>query len=295
MSRKIEIAILKDQQADKRAWDETQKLARTWNKDHKVQITNTTEFEYSAVFENREDPELKELLNRVEKLKREYQLRFHQASIMELEADDYAKADLISVIGNSYGKDFLLNENEALGPSEPCRRCGYADEHSRPQLKPFVVNVRLLDQAEAGKRKWLDIMNMPNGSLLISAKVINELKRLNANGFELLEVIEGKNGRVSNRVFQLRAKKAIVEPCLVHTEVFGGEVCPVCGTYYGNLLSDVFLRKDWIGSDDIFSMHPLKATSIFLTNKLFHQMLKLRVEGLINIDIAYICDHSKKD
>jgi len=293
----IEYLFFDYEQPDEKTWAVINAFALQWNGHHRSQFVKGDLGEWGAILQkgilDEEYPILKEA---IAQLKDEHNVVFFLGAVDNRSAADFEKAPLVAIVGNTYPNEFVVNLNEAMGDPVRCPHCQRMDAHSGPIFKPFIIDESFLDRQIDPSPDYtppgLDLINLPNGALLVSARLADILKAANAQGYDLIPVISLATGRPSDRIVLLRADKAIILPCDIHTPTTEEGICPVCGRILGGVLGNYYVRKEWLGHDQLFSRHPSKYASIYVTNELYHKIKSKNMKGLLPSFGIYECDHT---
>ena len=298
MKRTWTIALFQHEQPDESVWRELERLVARWNAREEPKFENVMQFMWQANFDATTRPQLDRLLAALDALRQTRGAAYHHASRQLLEDEDYAIADFIEILGVGLGtsaRPFLLNESSAIGRPQPCPRCGAQDAFSVPQREPYVIDETLLDEpCEDHPRSpaggW-DLVNLPNGHKLFSRRLAALLDEHAVEGYDLIEVLAGTRRRRSKRMFQLGAKRAVPAPCPEHTTIVGRPFCPACGTGYGSLDGFFWIRRDWIGDDEIVARHPNRGALLHVSRRVYEALLAASFAGIHRNAVMRVCDH----
>lgn len=302
MKQSSTITLLQHEQPGGKAWQALMQRVSHWNEVETPKFTRAAEFMWHVNFHASTATQWKRLVSQLEELKRSHGAVYHLASRSLLEESDYAVADFIEILGVGLGsaaRPFLLNETAALGTPGPCPRCGAQDAFSAPQRAPFVIDETLLDQANRSGAKapsggW-DLVNLANGQKLISQRFARVLDQNDADGYDVIEVIDGATRRPTKRMFQLSATRTILAPCPEHTTVEGGPFCPVCGTGHGTLNGFFWIRSNWIDNAEFVARHPNRGAMLYVSHRIYDALLEAKLNGIHRNDVLRVCQHDKGD
>lgn len=292
----IEYLFFDFQQPTPAAWEAVNAFASKWDKDHKSQFVKGETGEWGVILKggilDEEYPVLREA---VDQLKKEYKVVSFLGAVDTRKPQDFEQAPYVAIVGNTYPSEFVVNEQEAIGKPERCTYCKRLDPQSGPLLDTLIIDESFLDTQVDPSPDYtppgLDLINLQNGALLVSKKIVQLLGSMKVQGYELIPVISKATHEPSERLFLIRANKAILKPCEIHTPTTEEGICPLCGRILGGVLGNYYVRKEWLGLDQVFSRHPLKFAAIYVSNDLYHAMKTLGVKGLLPAFGIYECNH----
>jgi hypothetical protein len=293
----IEYLFFDFRQPTPAAWEAVQAFAANWNKDHKSEFVTGETGEWGVVLKegilDEEYPVLKEA---VDQLKIKNNAVSFLGAVDTRKPQDFEQAPFVAIVGNTYPSEFVVNEKDAIGNPEKCVHCKKIDPQSGPILETLIIDEAFLDTQVDPSSDYtppgLDLVNLPNGALLVSKKIVQLLESRKVQGYELIPVISKATNKPSERIFLIRANKAILQPCEIHTPTTEEGICPVCGRILGGVLGDYYVREEWIGPDQVFSRNRLKYASIYVSNELYHSLKKLGAKGLLPAFGIYKCNHT---
>ena len=294
----IEYLFFDFEQPDESAWDSINQFAIEWNKNHRSQFKKGESGEWGAVLKDGiNDQEYSILSKEVEKLHVDHHAKFFLGAVDDRRPEDYERAPFVAIVGNTYPLEFVVNFKEAIGEPKACSNCGNKDTHNAPILKTLIIDESFLEKQIDDSPDYtppgLDLINLTNGTLLISKRIAQLFESLNVKGYELISVTSKATQRPSEKIFLLRANKAILLPCNIHTPTTQEGICPACGRILGGVLGNYYVRKEWLGEDKIFSRHPWKYASIYVSNDLYHAIKKINAKGLLPAFGIYECNHEE--
>jgi len=285
---KIEINLRQFEQPEESVWGEIMAFVEKWNQTKENKFIEDVPFQLGIYFSEETDKEMRELESILEQKHKEREWVWAKVFIKDLSAEAVEAFDYIQFSGDGYPDEFLLNESDALSPVEPCETCGMVHPHLAKQKKPFQVNETYLDRKKAKPNNkytppGLDIVNMPNGALLVSKRVVDLIKKdKNVHGYKFLDVINQK-GEISERLFQLAVDKIILRPDNLSDE---DAICPTCGAVLKNLAKTFAVKKSRLGTSSFFSRNPSGISSMYMSNSLYHFLKSENVRGLAPVQGA---------
>ena len=287
MNAKSEILLLQFDQPKESIWKEILTFAEKWNQEKENKFIKDVPFELAIYFNDENDEELKELENALEQKHKERKWEWiktitNDPTKQEIEAHDY-----IQIIGDGYPDKFFLNESDALSSMVPCKTCGTIDSHLRTQKKALQVDESYLDKKGDPNDRYspngLDIINLPHGALLVTARVVELFsadKKL--SGYKFLDVLN-KQGKISEKLFQLTTDNIILVPDNLTEE---GAYCPTCGTVLSTMTRGFGIKKERLGKTSFFARHPSGISSIYISKSLYQIMKSENIRGLTPVQGA---------
>lgn len=297
MKRSWTITLLRHEQPTDAAWLAAGRFARAWNARGSQPFSDVQGMMWQIAYGQEGRAEVERLTKELRALEASAGARFHLAWRDALEDDDYAKADLVEVLGVDLeiAPPLVLNGDAALAPGEPCPACGWRDAFDSALREPLVIDMARLGAPAAGgeapaERGW-DAVNLPNGGLLVSRGFLSVLEASNARGWRPVPVIDGATGRPSDQAASLAAARAILAPCPEHTTIDGEPFCPSCGTAYGDLEGYFWARSGWIGDDEVVSRHPGRASMLHFSQRVYRRLMAAGLNGPRRNDIMMVCPH----
>jgi len=291
----IEYLFLRDDHTEE-DWGIVAGFSETWNREHQSQFKHLEENELSLILPGGiTDGEMGVIDTELERLKTIYDIFWFKAIVDNRRPEDYEKADFIEIVGDAYPLEFIVNWNEAIGSPLQCTVCGKTPVYSQPIVAQLVVDESFLDRqidpAPQYKPPGLDLIHLANGAMLVSSKVIQLFEEEKVKGYEKINVVSKDTGKPSQRVFLIRASKAIFNPCIIHTPRNKGAICSNCGTIKGGILGYWYVRREWLAGDQIFSRNPLRYASLQIERKVFHLMKNQKFKGLLPAYGVFACTH----
>lgn len=292
------IMLYHHEQPSKAAWNAASDLCAAWNAQATPVLTQHLEFMWVGSFDEAEKDEFDAFVGQLDGLTARFGVVYHTAVRTHLEESDYAQAEFIQILGvglDSETRPFLLNEVEALGAPEPCPECGSQSIFDIPQVASYHINKTLLDadavnQQLQDKAGW-DLVNLPNGQLLVSYRFCEVLEDMGARGYKLMTVTSGTPPRPSERMFQFIAERIVLMPCLDHTRILGQPPCPICGVARGTRETYFWVRSDWIGKDEIVSNVRTGTSLIYVSRRLYDAINSAGLNGIYRNEVMRVCHH----
>jgi len=308
MTKTAEFTFLRHEQPDEEAWRQLNNFAANWNSQFDPKFVKTLDFLWIITFNDpRVSPEFAAFIHELTALRSRYSVQYHVTSAIHLDANDYRKADFVEILGISLegikGRPFILNEKQALSPLIPCPTCGWQDLFGVVQKAPFAIDEDLLDHpladgGDAPRGGW-DCINLPNGHKLISARVVDILRKEAVRGWEVLPVNVAFTNRDSTRVFQILASRAVL---VVHDTSSSGtesRFCPTCGaaralppdydTTVVRLAPDYCVTKDDVKTDEIFSRHPGRGAMLYVAHRVYELLMGAGLNGIVPSTVLNFC------
>lgn len=287
MDQKFEILLLQFEQPDKSVWDEILSFAEKWNQTRANKFINDEPSELAIYFSEEDNKELKALENILEQKHEERQWAWIKTITNDPTKEEIEAHDYIQIIGDGYPDEFFLNESDALSPMIPCKTCGTVHSHLRVQKRAVQVNEAFLNKRGEPNDEYtprgLDIINLSHGALLVSKKVVELVKNYNKlHGCTFLDVINQK-GKISDRVFQLKADKVILLPDNLTEE---GAICPTCGTVLSTMTGIFAVKESRLEKSSFFSRIPSGLSGIYISNPLYRLFNARNVRGLTPVQGA---------
>ena len=298
MKRSWTITLFKHEQPVEAVWREVVSFVTAWNQYHMPQFTEAMGFMWHINFDNNTIGTMELLLQQLKELKHKSNIVYHLSSRGFLEDEDYQRADFIQITGVMHGtqsQPFLLNPDEAVATSSPCKSCGWQDAFDTVQQAAFVIDETLLDkpidnEAPIANTGW-DLVELPTGHMLVSQRLSELLEHHRVDGYQLFEVINAATGRPSKRMFQIVATKVVLTPCMEHSRIEGAPFCASCGAAHGDLEGYFWIRDDWVGDEAVISRHPSGAVMIYLDREIYRQFISAKLHGIHRNDIMFCCHH----
>lgn len=207
--------------------------------------------------------------------------------------EDYAAADLVGVTGIDLSLDppFVRNAAKAYRADPPCPRCGHHDPFDVTVVKPPRIDEAMLDApapdgSQPGPQGW-EAVNLPNGGLLLSTRLVTALRDAGIRGLAIEEVLDVR-GATSARMAALRAPVAVLTPCPRHARVEGAPSCPACGAAHGDLDGYFWMPRSVVGNAEIVSRHPHRAAMLYVSPRAY--AILGDVPGIRRGDPARVCE-----
>ncbi len=281
MRSKSEFILLEFEQPDEAVWEGILNFAREWNATHDSHFITEEESELSIHFPDKEHPELKALVAILTKKHEENGWIWMETTTNNYTKEQIESHDYIQIIGDGYPDDFLLNESVALSAEGVCKKCGTVHPHLRVQRTTLQVDESFLSKDIDPNDQYLppgiDLINMPHGALLISAKLKTTLsKDESVQGYSLLDV-KNQRGDVSEKLFQLKANKVILVPVDLSEK---GAICPACGTVLSTLTGTFTVTADQLGRSSFFARIDSGLSSIYISQYLYKKLQSAGTRGV---------------
>jgi len=296
VTRSWTITLLRHEQPSDEAWIELEHAVSAWNASDGPPFAPVADFMRLVTFDEATRPRMAVLLRELERVKRATGAVYDVAARKHLDAEDYARADLVGILGQdlTLSPPFLLGEADAAS-AQPCPECGWADPLDAPLPQPLMIDESRLDKPAAdgtppGPHGW-DLANLPNGHIVVSRRVQSLLREAGARGYELHEVLDGTTGLPSARVARLTATTAVMAPCTEHSTIAGDPFCPRCGTAQGTLDGFFWARSDVLGDRDVISRHPGLGAMLHLGRRVYDMLARAELSGLHRTGLLMVCDH----
>lgn len=293
----IEYLFIEEEQPAPAAWEAVIAFAAEWNGKHQSKFVKGEFGEWGVVLKGGiYDEEYPVLAEAIEKLKNDGQVIAFLGAVDTRRPEDFEKSPYVAIVGDAYPEGFVVNAKNAFGKKEKCPQCKRFEQQSGPMLETLIIDESFLDiQVDPSpdfSPPGLDLINLENGALLVSKKMIALFESCKVKGYELLPVISHQTGKPSERVFLIRANKAILQPCEVHTPATPEGICPVCGRILGGLLGYYYVREEWLGPDQVFSRNRQRYSAIYVSNELYQAMKSLGTKGMLPAFGIYKCRHA---
>ena len=280
MEQKLEYTLLQFSQPNTAVWDSITMFVSEWNQTHLIKFQTNQLFEYSIYFSSIDIKLIQiletELTNKTES---------HGWVWVKTKPQNMAKETIeshgfVQIIGDGYPDEFIYNSGVVLEPISPCTECGTEHPHLRAQTASFIVNEEFLSNPIKPNTNHssvgLDLVNTPNGGLLVSEVVTNLLtNNTEIQGYQLIEVLNKNNG-VSSKLFQLMAKTIV----LTSKNYTSQDICPKCGTVLEAMGKPFSLQFEGNEKLQIFSRAPGGFSSIYVSNTIYKLLKKSRIRGL---------------
>jgi len=207
--------------------------------------------------------------------------------------EDYAAAELIGVTGIDLSLDppFVRNEAEAYRADPPCPRCDRRGPFDvtvaePPRIDEVMLDAPAPDGSHPGPHGW-EAVNLPNGGLLLSTRLVIALRDAGVQGLASEEVLD-IGGAPSARMAALRATVAVPTPCLRHTRVERATFCPACGAAHGDLDGYFWMPRSVVGNAEIISRYPHRAAMLYVSPRAY--AILSEVPGIRRGDPVRVCE-----
>ena len=287
MNAKLEILLLQCDQPKETLWIEIQSFSDKWNQEKENKFVKDQQFELTIYFEDENDKELKELESILEQKHKERKWEWIKTITNNPTKEEIEDHDFIQILGDGYSDKFFLNESSALSPTLPCKTCGTIDPHLRTQKKSLQVDEAFLNKKSEPNDQYtpngLDLINLPHGALLVTKKVMDLITSDNKlSGYKFLDVLN-KQGKVSDKLFQLTTDKIILVPDNLTEE---GAYCPTCGTVLSTMTRGFAIKKQRLANSSFFSRNPTGMSSIYVSKSLYQILKSENTRGLTPVQGA---------
>ncbi len=287
MASKFEIVLLQFEQPDESVWNEILRFTEKWNQVKENKFISDESFEQAIYFPDEGRHELKELENILGQKHEERGWEWVKTIPGDPTTEEIEACDFIQIIGDGYADEFFLNESDALSPMIPCKTCGTVHSHLRIQKKLVQVNEAFLNKKGVPNDEYtprgLDIINLSHGALLVSKKVVELVKENKKfHGCIFLDVMD-QNGKISDRLFQLKADRVILLPDNLAEE---GAFCSTCGTVLSTMTGIFAVKESRLGEGSCFSRIPSGLSSLYISKPLYHLLKSENIRGLVPVQGA---------
>ena len=283
----IAFLFFRDSQPTKAAWQTLRDFGDTWNSAHVNRFVREEDDQLSVEFAaGVEDPELAELDEAIAVLKRTSDIRFFKGVDSPFNGPDALEhADFILAVGEGAPSGFLMNEIEAFGPPIPCSECAEQRlDGDRPVRAPLMIDERTLPDEGS-----FDVLNMANGTSLVSKKTVELLSSQEVTGYRVSEVMTAQ-GTPSENYFLFSADAVLLDPCGEHTPRDEGAICGSCGARSGFVMGHVHVSDGQIQALSFFSMHRFGHASLYMAREVFHLLKSSGVSIFASVGIN-TCHH----
>ena len=293
----IEYLFLRSDQLNEQAWQALASFSRTWNESHQSQFKQE-ESEMSVILPGGvHDPELGLLDQALASLQTGHPAQYIRGIVDKRKAADFEKAPWVQIVGDQYPLSAYANYSAAFEQPGRCERCGALQRTGALTGVPLTFDESVLDKKVAGLPHYdppgLDLINLPNGAFLISARVAELFSANHIRGYELANVLSKATGQPSQRVFLLKAGKAILDACDIHTPRDPGAICPTCGKTRTGILGVFYVREEWLQGDELFSRSPSHLSLICVSNRLYTLLKEMGCKGMLPSYGLFSCNHTK--
>ena len=280
MDEKLEYTFLQYSQPNTQVWNSINSFVSDWNQAHSVKFLTNQPHEFSIYFLSDDIPLAMELDKMLSQRATEDGWVYYVSYPQNLTKEDIEAHAFIQIIGDGYPDDFILNTNQVLEEIEPCATCLTEHPHVRRQTGSFKVNETFLTHNTLPnlrhKPAGLDLINTPNGGLLISAKMAHILSQHpELHGYSLVEVFNEKD-QVSDKLFQLKIDNIILD-----CENSIGKICPACGSVLEQLVTPFSIQHNGNKELHFFSRDPQGLSSIYVENHIYQLFKENQIRGLV--------------
>lgn len=280
MDEKLAYTFLQYSQPNAQVWDSINSFVSDWNQAQSVKFLTNQALEFSIYFLSDDLTLAKELDEILSQRAKVDGWIYYVSYPKNLTKEDIEEHAFIQIIGDGYPDNFILNINEVLEAIEPCTTCQTEHPHLRQQIGSFKVNETFLTRNTLPNIRHypvgLDIINTPNGGLLISAKMARILgEHPELIGYSLLEVFNEKD-QVSDKLFQLMTENIILEG-----EYNIGKICQTCGSVLQQLDTPFAILLKGNEKLQFFSRSPHGLSSIHVANHIYRLLKENQIRGLV--------------
>ena len=294
----IEYLFMRNNQQSEQAWQAIEQFGRQWNATHQNQLTPKRENVLHIILPGGiNDPELAAFDAALTPLKTTAGVHYVRGMVDKRKPEDFEKAPWVQIVGDQYPLSAYENYAAVFSTPGHCENCGTPLRTGSLSGEPLIVDESVLDKKVEGLPHYdppgLDLINLPNGAFLVSARVAELLTANNISGYELVPVISGSTRQPSQRLFLLKANKAIPDACDVHTPRDPGAICPVCGRVRIGVLGNFYVRTEWLNGDELFSRNPSRLSAICVSNRLYKLLKEMGCKGMLPAYGIFSCDHTK--
>ncbi len=292
----VEYVLAKEDQPSEDAWQAVNDFVNTWDVEHLNKFEKGEAGEWSLQLPGGiKDEEYPIAYDAMHTLQNKFGISFFAGITDKRSPADFEQADFIKIMGNTYPDDFVVNADKVIGKVKRCPFCGVPGRHNREITGKLIIEHSYLDNdAENGDEyaaPGLDLILIENGFHLVSVKLAGLLKQFAQKSYQLIPVEDAKTGKDSERLWLLRANKAIIKPCNIHTPVTEEGICSHCGAIKGGRLSYYYVRTEWVENDQMFSKHTQRYESIYIASQLYQNFKKEKIKGMLATDGIYCCTH----
>lgn len=281
-----------------KAWQGLRRFADRWNETHVHPAINSGPMMLNLRFPESSHPERREAADALQRLQETVPSQIIESQQRIYDATDYATADFVEISGASLDETpanrLVLNADRIL-TVEPCPQCGYCDAFDVVQKGSFRIDETQFERLTAdGSRPpaggW-DFIEIAGGSKLVSSRFVSVVRDNRIQGYTLVPVLVGGGNQPSQRLWQLRANRAIVCPCPEHTRAIDGYFCPTCGAAHCDVEDEDWVRSDSVGPDEIFSRHRQHTAIIYVSGRLLQALVKAGLQQIKFGRIFRLCVH----
>ncbi|MDM0053747.1 hypothetical protein [Variovorax sp. J22R115] len=287
------------------AWSTLRRLADDWNQSHVHAMSEVSGLMMQINLPDSAPMEIEDFTVLLEKMRREVGVDAYGASRRLYDERDYLEVPFVQIFGavlDRPERPFVVNAGAALGPPTPCPACGNHSTFDATQCAPFAIRESLLDDAclaaEMPYGGW-DVVALPAGRVLVSARLLSTLRRGDVQGLEVRPVLQAETGMHSTRAFQIGARRAILTPCDLHA----GDVsfCATCGAVRAGPdepMDRLFIpepefhiRDRDLAGDEVMSRHPSRSTMLYFAQRAYRLMFDAGLNGIAPSNVIRVCDH----
>ena len=293
----IETSInLIPEQPNEATWVALRHRADEWNRSHRHHLAEISGIMMQFRISDSSAADYAEIRDFVEDVESALGLKAYSASRRIYNEQDYWDAAFVEIGGaclDRPGRPVVLNAAEALERPVPCSKCGWQDALNALQTAPFLIDESILGGAnpegESASGGW-DCVALPGGRLLVSKRLLSELRSADVRGLDVLPVLAAETGKESARAFQLGASKAVLVPGIRHAsdETF----CSSCGAVLdsaglderGDSLfgpqAEFRVSHEQVGEQELVSRHPSSAAMLYFAQRAYRIVYGRQFNGV---------------
>lgn len=289
---------MRNEQQNEQAWQAIEEFSREWNATHQSQFTQKRENVLSIVLPGGIiDTQLTTLDGLLASLKTNAGIKYVRGVVDKRRPEDFENAPWVQIAGDQYPQSAYENYAAVFEKPRPCERCGAPQRTAPLTGVPLIFDESVLDKKIEGLPQYdppgLDVINLPNGAFLVSARVADLFSENNVSGYELVNVLSKETGQPSQRLFLLKTNKAILDACPEHTPRDPGAICPVCGKVRIGVLGNFYVKNEWLEGAEIFSRTPYHLSAICISNRLYKLLKEMQCKGMLPAYGLFSCQHIK--
>lgn len=288
--------IFEDEQPSKRAWQELFQLMKSWNDQHICQfLYDETVLGWNITFEEGLiDPEFEKLQQLLLELKDKENIVWFAGITREKEDEELETCAYLDFIGDGYPDEFYGKESSYLIEAVPCDICGNTNPYTPKIIGDLVIDESYLDSDNPTNREYgghPDLINIGGGAMMISKAFKQVLEEVNTRGLELIPVISKQTGKETDRLFIIRAKKAVWDPCHEHTPRIENAICATCGSHNDSVFGYFTVPKHELEEVDLVSKNPYGYSQIYFAKHVADALRNSSLKGLILDSGIDTCEH----